>query len=109
MGGLVSKKVYPSQVLHPLIRTGWRFITELKIEDTGPNRFLFTFTSTEDEERVLAQGPWNFKGYYMILREWNPRETIDEVDLSMVEYWVQIHGLPLEIVDAANARSVDRM
>lgn len=75
----------------------------MKIEDVGPNRFLFTFTSLADKDRVLGQGPWNFKGFYMILREWNSQETIDEVDLSLVEFWVQIHGLPLEIVDEDNA------
>lgn len=42
----------------------------------------------------------------MIRREWNPKETIDEIDLSMVEFWVQIHGLPLELVDATNARLI---
>ncbi|KAB1223387.1 hypothetical protein CJ030_MR2G025686 [Morella rubra] len=89
VGRLLSKKVYPPYIIHPLIRTGWQFITDLRIEDAGPNRFLFTFPLTEDKERVRAQGPWNFKGYYMILREWNPNETIDELKLSMVEYWVQ--------------------
>lgn len=42
----------------------------------------------------------------MMLREWNPRETIDEVDLSMVEFFIQIHGLPLEIVDEENGRLI---
>lgn len=42
----------------------------------------------------------------MILKEWNPQETIDQVYLSMVNFWVQIHGLPLEIVDEENARSI---
>ncbi|KAB1225194.1 hypothetical protein CJ030_MR1G016592 [Morella rubra] len=34
------------------------------------------------------------------------KETIDEADLSMVEFWIQIHGLPLEIVDEVNARLI---
>lgn len=29
--------------------------------------------------------------------------TIDEVDLSNVVYWIQIHGLPLKVFDEDNA------
>lgn len=45
----------------------------------------------------------------MILREWDPSQTLDEVDFSTVEFWVQIHGLPLEITDEANARLIRGM
>lgn len=88
VGRLVSKKVHPSHIIHPLIRNGWRFVTNMKIEDAGPNRFLFTFTSIGDNECILQQGPWNFKGSYMILQEWNPNDTIEEINLFMVEFWV---------------------
>lgn len=98
VGRLVSKKVYPFHIVQPIIRTGWRFMEDLTIEDAGQNPFLFIFPSLADKECVLSQDPWNFKGSYIILRDWDPKKTIDEVKLSMVEYWVQIHGLPLEIV-----------
>lgn len=42
----------------------------------------------------------------MILQEWDPNQTLDEVDLSTVVFSVQIHGLPLEIVDVENARLI---
>lgn len=52
VGRLVSKKIYPSHIIHPLIRTGWRFTSDINIEDAGLNHFLFTFMMTEDKERV---------------------------------------------------------
>lgn len=107
VGRLVAKKIYPLHIIQPIICTGWRFLEDFKIEDLGQNRFLFTFASLANKERVLSQGLWNFKGFYMILREWDPKQTIDEVELSMVEFWVQIHGFPLEIVDEVNARLID--
>lgn len=42
----------------------------------------------------------------MILKEWDPEKTLDEMDLSSVEYWVQIHGLSLEVFDVENARLI---
>lgn len=49
--------------------SGWRFITDLNVEDAGANRFIFTFASSADKDRILYQGPWNFKGSCMILKE----------------------------------------
>lgn len=41
-------------IIHPLIRIGRRFISDMKIEDARPNRFVFTFTLIEDKGRVLG-------------------------------------------------------
>lgn len=38
----------------------------------------------------------------MILKEWRRGETIDEVEISRAQFWVQIHGLPLERLDEEN-------
>lgn len=109
VGQLVSKKVHPFHIIQPFILFGWRFITDFKVEDAGTNRYIFTFASLEDEDHILYQGPWIFKGSYLILREWDPSQTLYEVDLTMVEFWVQIYGLPLELVDEENARLIGSM
>lgn len=82
---------------------GWRFLKNLQIEDAGPNKFLFTFDSLEEKEKVLRQEPWNFKGSGMILGQWSPGETVEQVELSKVSFWVQIHGLPLGVLERDNA------
>lgn len=52
---------------------------------------------------MLTQDPWNFKGSLRILKEWDPSLTFDEVDLTRATYWIQIHGLPLEVFGNENA------
>lgn len=39
----------------------------------------------------------------MILKEWWRGETINEVVISHAQFWVQIHGLPMEHLDENNA------
>lgn len=94
VGRLISRKVYPRQVIFPIIHSGWRFLKDLQINDVGPYKFSFTFASVEKKERILLQEPWNFKGSFMVLCQY-PNETVDEVELSSVAFWVHIHGLPL--------------
>lgn len=103
VGRLASRKIIPNPMIFPLIKAGWRFAQNLRIEDAGPNMFLFSFLSLEENERVLRLRQWNFKVYMMLLKEWKRGETIDEVELSHAQFWVQIHGLPLERLDEENA------
>lgn len=103
VGRLASRKIFPKPVIFPLIKAGWRFAPNMHIEVAGPNRFLFSFPSMEEKEKVLRLAPWNFKRYLMILKEWRRGETINKVEIAHAQYWVQIHGLPMESLDEGNA------
>lgn len=39
----------------------------------------------------------------MILKDWRQGESINDVELSYAQFWVQIHGLPMESLDEDNA------
>jgi hypothetical protein len=32
----------------------------------------------------------------MIVKQWSPSQTLDEIDLNTSPFWVKIHGLPLK-------------
>lgn len=108
VGRLASRKIFPKLVIFPPIMAGWHFAPNMRIEDAGPNRFLFSFQSMEEKEKVLRLVPWNFKGYLMILKEWRRSETINEVDIAHAQFWVQIHELPMESLDEENANVLGR-
>lgn len=76
---------------------------ELQIKDMGQNRFLFSFPSITARDRVLKQGPWNFRGSLMILKDWKLEATINDIDLSKATFWIRIHGLPLKGLEVVNA------
>lgn len=92
VGRLVSRKIHPRQVILPVIRMRWRCLKGFQIEDAGPNKFLFTFSSVEDKNRILLQEPWNFKGSLMILCEWPPSVAVEDIDLTMVSFWARFIG-----------------
>lgn len=70
VGRLVSRKFIPKSVIFPFIKAGWKFAPNLRIKDVGPNRFLFSFQNLEEKEKVQRLALWNFKGYFMILKDW---------------------------------------
>ncbi|XP_040996158.1 uncharacterized protein At4g02000-like [Juglans microcarpa x Juglans regia] len=109
VGKLVSTKPLNKYTFHAAIKAIQSFITGLTIEDLDQNTFLFTFPTTQDKNKIFSQRPWNFKGYHMILKEWLPRHSLQEVDLRYLAFWIQIHGLPLELVTQENAEKIGRV
>lgn len=103
VGRLVSRKVHLKQVIFPVIRLGWRFLHDFQIEDVGPNKFLFAFASAEDKERILSQGPWNFKGSLTLLREWSPSSAMADIEMNMSLFGSKSMGFPFGGVVRENA------
>lgn len=95
---LVSSKALNKYTFHSTVRAVWSFVPGLNIEDLGINTFLFSFPSPMDKNIIFHQRPWNFKGYHMVLKEWPPGLSLQEIDLSHSAFWIHIYGLPLEMM-----------
>ncbi|KAF5477689.1 hypothetical protein F2P56_004306 [Juglans regia] len=109
VGKLVSMKALNRQTFHATIRASWSFVPHLSIEDVGENTFLFTFASHQEKHRVLDNRPWNFKGFHMVLRQWPPGLSIHDIPLHMSIFWIQVHGLPLEMLTKPNAAKIGQV
>ncbi|KAK9275710.1 hypothetical protein L1049_022978 [Liquidambar formosana] len=70
------------------------------------NTFLFVFSKADDRTRVLLTSPWSVFGFHLVLKEWPPSLTIEEIDFSFFAFWVQIHGLPLDRKIQSNASKI---
>lgn len=60
VGRLAASKIFPKPIIFPLIKADWRFAPNLRIEYVGPNKFLFSFQSLEEKERILRIAPLEF-------------------------------------------------
>lgn len=58
---------------------------------------------------MLENRPWNFKGFHMVLRQWPPGLSINEIPLNLSIFWIQIHGLPLEMLARLNATRIGQV
>lgn len=88
IGMLVFAKSLKKHTFHSTIRVVWSFVTSLTIEDLGPNTFLFTFPSPLEKYCVSLHCPWNFKGYYMVFKEWPLGLSLQEIDLIHFAFWI---------------------
>ncbi|GLT71070.1 hypothetical protein SLA2020_431120 [Shorea laevis] len=75
----------------------WSFASPLSVEVLAPNKFLFAVPLQSHVDRILQQGPWNIKGSLLLLQPWSLNLALDEVELVLCSFWVQVHGLPCRI------------
>lgn len=59
------------------------------------NVFVFTFKHEVNVRRAWDRRPWMVKGEHLILKRFSLDISAYEVDFSTTEFWIQVHGLPL--------------
>ena len=77
----------------------WRARNEFKIREVGDHVLLFIFELESDAERVLAQQPWSFDKHLVLFQCYDYKTPAKNLRFTKVNFWVQIHGLPMRLLD----------
>ncbi|KAK4267450.1 hypothetical protein QN277_024229 [Acacia crassicarpa] len=95
---------YPTVV--SMINKAWQVEDGVDILDLDRNNFifLFRFNNAEDYFRILRGRPWNILGHLLNLQEWEDDMVIEEVSFDSAPFWVQFHGLLMDVFDSVNAK-----
>lgn len=67
----------------------------INIKDLKPGIFLFQFYHKDDMNWVLSNGPWTFDGALLVMNIVKVGEDPVKVSLNEVDFWIQIHDLPI--------------
>ncbi|KAJ1426821.1 hypothetical protein SESBI_10074 [Sesbania bispinosa] len=81
VGKIFSSKILNKGAVKNILMKAWKCPNEVQITDMGINRFLFTFLTKDEAKVVLDKGLW-------------------------VPFWIQLHGLPLEMMSTTNAAKI---
>ena len=77
-----------------MVSKAWNLRGTIKVSTMDKNHFVFSFDSATDLHYAYSKRPWTLKGAHLILREWQPHLSWDEIDFTTSTFWVQVHGLP---------------
>lgn len=56
--------------------------------------------------KIIEEGPWSVMGFCFSVQRWPSNLAIEEAPTHMVAYWIQAHGIPLNLMSAGNAREI---
>ena len=76
------------------MRAAWDIAQEARFKPLEENLYLIQFTCLGDLERVMNEGPWNFRGDAVILLPYDGISKPSTVKLETIDIWIQIHDLP---------------
>lgn len=66
----------------------------------------FEFNSEKDKEQILDMSPWSVQGHSLNLKDCEGNTSLDEVDFHMMQMWIQVCGLSLEMHNRENATNI---
>ena len=96
-GKFLTTKPINQRVVKNLLRTTWKFGSDLKIIDVGEGLFQFKFTMESQLVWVLNNGSWSFDNYYLLLGRWEKGMNASTIKFTHCPLWVQVWGLPFEL------------
>ena len=76
---------------------------EFKVREAGDHVLLFVFELETIAKRVLATKPWSFDKHVVLFQRYDTSVPARYLRFTKMKLWVQIHGLPMEMLDPKTA------
>ena len=87
------------EVLMRRLKFKWNLKGNIALTDVGHAFYVVRFTSYEDYEFVMTQGPRMIGDSYLTIRKWVPNFIADEAPMRHLTAWVRIPNLSVEYFD----------
>uniref|UniRef100_A0A7N2N957 DUF4283 domain-containing protein n=1 Tax=Quercus lobata TaxID=97700 RepID=A0A7N2N957_QUELO len=78
------------------LRRSWN---EFKVREASDHILLFVSGLETNAKRVLATKSWSFDKHVVLFRRYDTSVPARYLRFTKVKFWVQIHGLPMRMLD----------
>ncbi|KAH0927764.1 hypothetical protein HID58_020020, partial [Brassica napus] len=95
------------QTVEKLLQTmpaQWGLADKITANDLGNGKFLLNFTTEEDLNFVLRQGPFHYNFCMFVLVRWEP--IVHDDYPWIIPFWVHLIGFPLHLWTDTNLRNI---
>ena len=92
---IAQKPLNDTSLINSLIRL-WKINPDTKFSPQGSGKFLVTFKSENEMNRILFKGPWIVRNELIVVQKIKGEEDLIGEVVNHVELWMQLHHLPLE-------------
>ncbi|KAL0361023.1 UNVERIFIED_CONTAM: hypothetical protein Sradi_3786800 [Sesamum radiatum] len=99
VGQLLVNKNARFEALHTSIQGMLNPVKGMEMRQLDGGRFLLRFNHIIDRNEVLEECPWSFEKNILILSGINKEENPMRVDLGWCDFFVNVHDLPLSMMN----------
>ena len=86
----------------------WKTENGFEMRDVGNHILLFVFSNENEAERILATESWTYDKHLIILSRYDGLCPIRNGRFHKVNFWVQIHGLPVSRLNEKTAYGIGK-
>ncbi|KAK3037446.1 hypothetical protein RJ639_031940 [Escallonia herrerae] len=104
---VISSRIINVKAAQAILQKSWNPSKGMVVEHQKDNIFCITFNHEWDRQRVLNSGPWSIMNSHVVVRDWPPHLTVEELDFSQSIFWIRIAGLPPNMMSKANVERMD--
>ncbi|RYR42810.1 hypothetical protein Ahy_A08g039249 [Arachis hypogaea] len=109
VGKVITEKETSFKMCKNALLGMWGNPQGVAVTDIGRKKLLFSFKDIKKGLQIVRNGPWNIRGNLINLQLWSERESVFDVNHDYMEFWIQVHGLPLDYMNKEIATKVGNM
>lgn len=102
-GAIIAGKIPNRGAIKTILQNAWAIYGEAKISHIKDNLFTVVVQDEGMADLIINDGPWSVMGFCFNVQRWPSNMAIEELQLHKVAYWIQAHGIPLNLLTAGNA------
>ncbi|XP_074293356.1 uncharacterized protein LOC141620361 [Silene latifolia] len=84
----------------------WSIKGKLTLTDLTGSYYVARFSSKQDYEFVVTQGPWMIDDHYLTIKKWFPNFVPSEDYIKKLSAWIRIPNLPVQYINETFLRKI---
>ncbi|KAK1612095.1 hypothetical protein QYE76_035768 [Lolium multiflorum] len=94
IGKVHTKRSFSADALFGKMKAIWNLSQDPICREVGENLFVFQMHCLGDWKKVVHQGPWTFRGWAVLIEDYDGRVDPGKISFGGLFVWAQIHGIP---------------
>ncbi|KAK2994943.1 hypothetical protein RJ640_019332 [Escallonia rubra] len=103
---IISPRAINVKAVQTILQKSWNPSKGMTVQHQKENFFCITFNHEWDRKRVLSSGPWSLMNSHVVVRDWPPHLTMEDLDFSQSNFWIRVSGLPPNMMSKTNAEKI---
>lgn len=89
-----------------ILHSAWKDLGQVDIKSVCDNLYIISVSDESVAKKILSQVPWGVMKNFFSVKRWPQELALEEIQLEMVPFWVQLRGIPLGLSSEANVRQL---
>ncbi|KAM0860821.1 hypothetical protein ACQ4PT_046297 [Festuca glaucescens] len=94
IGRVMTSRSFSTGALFEKMKAVWNLSREPRCREVGENLFIFQMHCLGDWKKVVQQGPWTFRGWGVLIEDYDGLIDPEKFTFGGMYAWAQIHGIP---------------